>query len=170
MWLYEKNRNNTARYILGEQGSRPLVCIGINPSTAVPGCLDPTLKTVQKMASLRGFDGWLMLNLYPQRATNPNHLHEKPVKSWIGENERKIQQYLSQIQSPTIWAAWGTLIQKRTFLPNCLVQIAELIQPLQPEWITLGRRSKHGHPHHPLYLPHAAAIETFDICTYRDSL
>ena len=28
MWLYEKNYNNTVRYVLGEYGKSPLVCFG----------------------------------------------------------------------------------------------------------------------------------------------
>ena len=60
------------RYVLGRVGRRPLVCIGINPSTAQPGALDPTLKSVERLANANGFDSWIMFNVYPQRATNPN--------------------------------------------------------------------------------------------------
>ena len=70
-WLYEKNRNNTARYILGETGKKPLVCVGINPSTAAPNNLDRTLTNVKRFSELNGYDGWLMLNVYPQRSTDP---------------------------------------------------------------------------------------------------
>lgn len=40
-WLYERNRDNSARFILGESGKKALVCVGINPSTAEPNNLDP---------------------------------------------------------------------------------------------------------------------------------
>lgn len=153
---------------MGEQGNRPLVCIGINPSTAEPDNLDPTLKTVQKMASLKGFDGWLMLNLYSQRATNPKNLHEEPKKEWTRENLRQIRRFVGSLKSPTIWAAWGTLICKRNYLWTCLGDIAEEIKSMHPRWITIGRRSKHGHPHHPLYLSHVADMEPFDILSYME--
>lgn len=168
MWLYERNRNNTARYILGEAGNRPLVCIGVNPSTAEPDRLDPTLKTVAKIARLRGFDGWLMLNLYPKRATDPDHLPKAPSGRQIQENLYQICRYLSGLQSPTIWAAWGTLIGKRKYLPSCLFRIVELLEPFHSQWITIGRRSQRGHPHHPLYLAQNAKIEPFDIYSYLD--
>lgn len=168
MWLYEKNRKNTARYILGEPGSRPLVCIGVNPSTAEPDRLDPTLKRVAKIARRRGFDGWLMLNLYPRRATDPDHLPKTPSGRQIQENLRQIRRYLSNVETPTVWAAWGTLIAKRNYLTSCLFQIVELLEPFCPQWITIGRRSHHGHPHHPLYLAQDAEIEPFDILSYLD--
>ena len=42
-WLYVPNTYSEYRYILGTRGKRPLICVGINPSTAAPDALDPTL-------------------------------------------------------------------------------------------------------------------------------
>ncbi len=70
-WLYFNNSLNSHRYILGEKGDRILACIGVNPSTAYPENLDPTLNSVKNIALHNGFDGWVMYNLYPQRSTNP---------------------------------------------------------------------------------------------------
>ena len=49
-WLYVPNRYGEYRYILGTRGEHPLICIGVNPSTAAPGDLDPTLKSVERVA------------------------------------------------------------------------------------------------------------------------
>ena len=46
LWYYEPHTYQPYRYVLGRVGRHPLVCIGINPSTAQPGALDPTLKSV----------------------------------------------------------------------------------------------------------------------------
>ena len=46
IWYYEPHTYQPYRYVLGRVGTHPLVCIGINPSTAQPGALDPTLKSV----------------------------------------------------------------------------------------------------------------------------
>ena len=45
-WLYVPNVYAEYRYILGTRGERPLICVGINPSTAAPNDLDNTLKSV----------------------------------------------------------------------------------------------------------------------------
>lgn len=74
-WIYKKTTDNSSRFVLGEPGSNSLVCVGVNPSTATPEKLDNTLRTVKKLSAVHGFDGWIMLNLYPQRATNPNDMH-----------------------------------------------------------------------------------------------
>ena len=40
LWYYEPHTYQPYRYVLGRVGRHPLVCIGINPSTAQPGALD----------------------------------------------------------------------------------------------------------------------------------
>ena len=74
IWYYEPHAYQPYRYVLGRVGKHPLVCIGINPSTAQPGALDPTLKSVERLANANGFDSWIMFNVYPQRATDPNDM------------------------------------------------------------------------------------------------
>lgn len=53
-WLYVPNTYGEYRYILGTRGERPLICVGVNPSTAAPGDLDPTLKSVERVALHNG--------------------------------------------------------------------------------------------------------------------
>ena len=166
-WIYQNNAGNTARYVLGEKGENPLICIGVNPSTATPNKLDNTLRIVKAWSKRLGFDGWIMLNLYPQRATNPKNLHDI-CDMWLHrENKKHIYNTLGSgfIFQRTIWAAWGTLIEKRLWLKSCLRTIVgESI--IHHRWITVGNRSIKGHPHHPLYLPKKSIAEDFDIATY----
>ena len=75
-WIYDHSEPK-ARYALGRKGIRPFVCFGVNPSTATPARLDPTVASVARFTEDHGYDGWLMLNLYPQRATNPDKMHKK---------------------------------------------------------------------------------------------
>ena len=70
-WLYVPDFYTEYRYILGTRGKNPLICIGINPSTAAPDDLDNTLKSVARIAAGNGYDGWIMFNVYAQRATRP---------------------------------------------------------------------------------------------------
>ena len=62
-WLYAPNFYSEYRYILGTRGKKPLICIGINPSTAQPGDLDNTLKSVERIALGNGFDSFMMFNV-----------------------------------------------------------------------------------------------------------
>ncbi|MDO4315895.1 MAG: DUF1643 domain-containing protein, partial [Oscillospiraceae bacterium] len=73
-WLYVPNTYSEYRYILGTRGERPLICVGINPSTAAPDALDPTLQSAQRIALANGYDSFLMFNVYAQRATRPDDM------------------------------------------------------------------------------------------------
>ena len=175
-WIYERSHHNDARFVLGEKGSRPLICIGVNPSTAEPGNLDPTLRQVKNRAKQLGYDGWIMLNLYPQRATDPNDLSEHLNIFGAIENLEQIEKVLKRYNPVNIWAAWGTLINKRPYLLACLDGIVSIVSEMckSPvtivQWHTIGKRSKDGHPHHPLYLPKNAEVQDFDVTEYLNIL
>lgn len=166
-WLYEKSDDNSARYVLGERGENPLFCIGVNPSTAEPGKLDNTLRNVKAWAKRLGHNGWVMLNLYPQRATNPKDL-DIDCNSFIRrQNQKWIYSTLGSgyISQRTIWAAWGTLIEKRRYLKECLKFLVDN-SIVNHKWITIGKLSRAGHPHHPLYLRKDRMAKEFDIEKY----
>ena len=166
-WLYEKSDDNSARYVLGERGKNPLFCIGVNPSTSEPGKLDNTLRNVKNWAKRLGYNGWVMLNLYPQRATKPKDL-DTDCNSFIHrQNQKWIYFALGSgyISQRTIWAAWGTLIETRRYLKECLKFLVDN-SIVNHKWITIGKRSNAGHPHHPLYLKRNSKAEEFDILQY----
>ena len=131
-WLYVPPFYDEYRYILGTRGSNPLICIGINPSTARPGALDPTLKSVERIAANNGYDSFIMFNVYPQRATDPN--------------------------------------EKRPYLIPAVLDLVALGEEFGAQWLTFGRRSKAGHPHHPLYLRADSTPEPFDVRAYCETI
>ena len=57
-WIYVPGFYTEYRYILGTRGEKPLICIGINPSTARPGELDNTLRSVERIARNNGRIRW----------------------------------------------------------------------------------------------------------------
>jgi hypothetical protein len=164
-WIYEKTEDNSSRFVLGERGDNNLVCIGVNPSTATPQLLDNTLKTVKKLSKQHGFDGWIMMNLYPQRATNPNDMHAEINQDLHLENLRHFQEVFT-FGHTTVWAAWGALVEKRDYLSGCMKDITALAERYSVNWHSIGAITKAGHPHHPLYLNHSLPMEPFSMQDY----
>ncbi len=164
-WVWEKTADGASRFVLGTVGSNPLVCFGINPSTAVPGRLDPTVTRVSRFAERHGHDSWTMLNVYPQISTDPAGLHRQPDLQLKAENERHIAEQIAG-RSLTIVAAWGVLIESRRYLPGLARDIAALPELQACTWMTLGTPTKAGHPRHPLYLKSTTPFESFDIGAY----
>ena len=167
-WLYVPNRYCDYRYILGTRGSRPLICVGINPSTAAPNDLDNTLKSVERIALGNGYDSFIMFNVYAQRATRPDDMERTFNPRLHTENMAAFRYALEQTRSgrPAIWAAWGNIIEKRPYLPGCVRDMIAVGQELDARWFSAGKRSKKGHPHHPLYLRKGSPLDPFDVETY----
>ena len=111
---------------------------------------------------------WIMFNVYPQRATDPNDMDRVPDRALCDENLRWLQAVLAETE-PTMWAAWGTLIEKRDYLPGLMREMVALTRERDIPWVTFGKRSKKGHPHHPLYLRKDSTPEPFDVENYLDT-
>ena len=169
-WLYAPNFYSEYRYILGTRGENPLICIGINPSTAQPGDLDNTLKSVQRIAHGNGFDSFIMFNVYAQRATDPDTMETECNWALHRENLEAFRYVLSIGENPTVWAAWGTIIEKRSYLKDCLRDMIVAGEEYGAAWVCAGKCSKKGHPHHPLYLRKDEAIRPFPVTEYLESL
>lgn len=158
------------RYLLGRLGNKPIIVIGINPSTATSDSKDNTVKRVERRILNNGYDSYMMCNLYAQRSTYPKTidknfneiLHRENIKAyrWVFENLEV---------TPTIWAAWGVNIEVRSYLRDCLMDIFDLSTQYNSNWILAGKTKK-GHPRHPLHLPESIKFETFDISEYLKKL
>ena len=169
-WLYAPNFYSEYRYILGTRGKNPLICIGINPSTAKPDDLDNTLKSVERIAHGNGFASFIMFNVYAQRATDPDAMEKTCNRALHRENLEAFRYVLSVSEEPTVWAAWGTIIEKRNYLPQCVRDMVALGQELGAKWVCAGKCSKKGHPHHPLYLRKDEVIRPFPVAEYLGGL
>lgn len=171
-WLYVPNFYSEYRYILGTRGEKPLICIGINPSTAAPDALDNTLKSVERVALHNGYDSFIMFNVYAQRATNPDDMEPACNPALHRENMEAFDYVLSldKAGAPAVWAAWGTIIEKRDYLPGCVRDMIRIGEARNAVWYSAGKRSKKGHPHHPLYLRKDSVLEPFDVSGYLDHL
>ncbi len=168
-WLYAPNFYSEYRYILGTRGKNPLICIGINPSTARPDALDNTLRSVERIALGNGFDSFIMFNVYAQRATSPDDMEKEYNPLLHAENLAAFRYILSISEQPAIWAAWGAIIEKRKYLPSCVRDLLRSGEEYGAQWYCAGKTTKKGHPHHPLYLRKDEKLKPFDISAYLQS-
>ena len=165
-WLYAPSFYSEYRYILGTRGTNPLICVGINPSTAKPDALDNTLKSVQRIALGNGSDSFLMFNVYAQRATRPDDMERTCNPALHQENMAAFRYLLSIGDHPAVWAAWGAIIEKRGYLSQCVADMLTISREYDARWFCAGAVSKKGHPHHPLYLRKDEKLKPFDTEQY----
>ena len=141
-WLYIPDFYSEYRYILGTSGSRPLITIGINPS-------------------------FIMFNVYAQRATDPDQMDKCFNEALHRENMLAFRYVLERSgENPVVWAAWGTIVEKRDYLKKCLQDMVSIGEEFNAKWVMAGKPSKKGHPHHPLYLKKDSIVEDFDMEGY----
>ncbi|MCQ2751799.1 MAG: DUF1643 domain-containing protein [Coriobacteriales bacterium] len=165
-WIYINEKNNRARYVLGYSGKRTLCCMGINSSTAKPNDLDPTLKSVERIALANGYDSFLMFNVYPKRNTVfedlPHKVNEKYEKRNVEEIVKAVKALPCKVD---FWLAYGNLIEGRDYLLPALREILQALENISNHKINYlcAGINKTGHPKHPLYLPKDSKLQKFDL-------
>lgn len=142
------------RHLLGHLNcERPLVALLCNPSIASANVCDRTARMVAKTSQIllqddgKPYDGWAIVNLYPERATNRANL-SKYNQLYVDENIKTQLNIMGEYDITEIWGAWGDvknyeqLIKGRDSLFNVLLKKDIKIFALTP-------LNKDGSPRHP---------------------
>lgn len=142
------------RYLIGHDGPKPLICIGMNPSAAKEEYSDRTVNKVIKYANDNNYDGWYMLNIYPQRATNAKlHLDMEFNKQYHQDNMDNIIKIIKEKNVDEIWGAWGDIDEKRKWLNDVKNDIINLLKKNNIKIFYFNNLTKkYNNPPHPLYL------------------
>ena len=168
-WIYINNQDNSIRYVLGTKGDKTLFCFGINPSTATPDKLDPTLKKVESISNYNGYDSFIMFNVYPKRDTDFEKLEKNLNNAEHIKNIEIISKTLSNYSELNIWVAFGDHIYDRKYLSTCLIDIYNKLPNRNRKWLATGV-NKSGAPKHPLYQKNTSTLVEFDMETYIKNL
>lgn len=136
----------TYRYVLwrefgGLVGNGYVMFIGLNPSTADEIEDDPTIRRCIAFAKAWGYGALCMTNLFAFRATQPADM--KAATDPIGPGNDAYLVELAQ-KAGVVVAAWGT--------DGAYMGRDQEVRILVPRLHFL-RKTKDGHPGHPLYLP-----------------
>ncbi len=125
---------------------KPLLFIGLNPSTATEFKDDPTITRNIKRTFNEGYGGLIMANLYAFISTNPNILLGDG--EFVGaENDDYIKQAI-ELSAITV-CGWGSFKPVK----NRVVEVLKMIT----EPYCLGV-NKDGQPIHPLYVSYDTPI------------
>lgn len=154
------------RYSLGEYTGvkSTLFVFGVNPSKATNTHLDPTLTNVSSFTKVLGYKSFIMLNIYPQRATDPANIHKRANKDHFEENHRIISELIPR--NGHAWAAWGNLVGTRPYFYKTLLFLENLQKEKSLKWINYGKLTKQGHPPHPSRKKICKDFRPFDLPKY----
>lgn len=130
-----------------------MVWVMLNPSTADAEQDDPTIRKCVGFARLHGYGGILVVNLFAARATDPKEL--PGITDPVGpENDDHI---IAACEAPIlakVVGGWGV----NRFAERRARSVVALIRGTSQRRIKCFRRTKNGHPSHPLYLPYSSEM------------
>lgn len=162
---YINNSDNTCRFVLGHDSPNPLIVVGVNPSTANDKKPDATMRRVLGYAERNKFDGFLMINVYPIRSTNPHNLPQNIDCEIHNQNLKYITDLFKKHSQATILVAFGNPINERKYLKKCFLDIIKQSLQFNLIWKQIGDLTVEGNPRHPsrgAYLP----LNKFDLTKY----
>lgn len=163
--IYSNDRKDEWRYTLGKAGKNPLIAIGLNPSTATQEKADTTVAKVEQVALKNGHDGFIMLNLYPVRATNYRNLPSMVNQTAFTKNLDAIEEVVEAQSKPVIWAAWGTSVEHHPFFEEARDQLFTRLSKYKAKWLHFGDLTADGHPRHPSRLNYAWKFAPYNVTT-----
>jgi hypothetical protein len=149
---------------------KTLIVVGLNPSTANEEKPDLTLSKVMGFAKRNNYDGFVMLNLYPKRATDPSDLPKIENIEELIQNNNEIKSLLEEFESFDILASWGENISRRIYLKKSLIEISKIVEKNNGKWKKIGELTKSGHPRHPSRVAYSEKLNEFNIEKYLNEL
>ncbi|MGC1273213.1 MAG: DUF1643 domain-containing protein [Planctomycetaceae bacterium] len=142
------------RYTLWRRwgSERPILVVGLNPSTADETVNDATIRLCIVRAKDHGAGGLLMGNLFGYRATYPKDM--KAQRDPVGpENDAALRQMAAA--ASIVVGAWGVDGDYKA-------RAWSVKRLLKDYTLHAIKVTKHGHPCHPLRLPYALKFRPLD--------
>jgi hypothetical protein len=122
--------------------------IGANPSTADLALNDMTVKKIIRFTQkISEGAGWLLMNVYPHRATNPNDLPSGVNEQAEALNISVMRDVFVQYNITKVVGCWGNLVLDFPVLTTCKDRL--LAQLPVAEYYHLGELTQRGEPKHP---------------------
>ncbi|MBX9661888.1 DUF1643 domain-containing protein [Novosphingobium sp.] len=146
------------RYSLSRKwGPGPLACvIGHNPSTADGLQDDPTTRWWNAWFALFGFGGYVAVNLYPWRSSDPAEVYRRVDGIDGGDWGARDDLYYSNLECVTHWAkaadqvfvCWGAIARECQWLDHVIDEIQNG-EGQHPDLWCWGKTAS-GAPKHPM--------------------
>jgi hypothetical protein len=158
----------TLRRSITDNPTRPLGICMVNPSMASEEFVDDktsndnTIRSVCRIAAHNGFDGIMVVNVSPFRATDPDRLVDA-IRAGLDvftpvDNDPAIAAMCARCE--VVVAAWGAIPLKHRVLELRTSEVRAALLRHKPVVHCFGR-TKDGWPKHPLFLPPHTQIVPF---------
>lgn len=140
----------TQRFALGwtaatSTDAPPFIAICMNPSYAAHDRADKTVNRLIRASTDNGYPGWVMLNLYPERATDASNLSAYDA-GLSAANCAAIEDVLTRYGATEVLGAWGGL--KHATLRQAKIDVLNTLDQLSTRLFMFDGLTS-GEPRHP---------------------
>ena len=154
------------RFVLEQPGKKMLLVVGLNPSTADETHPDPTTHKVMGFAEGGGYDGFAMLNLSSERATDKWSLSATLDEPMHRKNLDVAADLLQRYPAADILVAFGNDISAKPYLKQCFLDLYDVLRTSRGQWFQIGKLTVKGNPRHPLYARYDWGLVPFEVEKY----
>lgn len=158
------------RFVLNKKGNKPLIVLGLNPSTADESKPDATIRKIMGFISkwneskTHNFDSFTMINLYPIIETSPIKLPKTIDINLHKRNLEIISSILDEYPSCNILLCYGDSIESVKWLKECRDDIFRLFRQYpEIQLYCLGDLTRLKNPRHPSRLSYNTKLTPFEI-------
>ena len=166
---------DTYRYVLGVEGKNPLVYIGLNPSIAIPKHPDMTWNILSGMCNRKGYDGLIIVNLFPKVIHNEeNHTvdnENSEIATFVNNKNFALigelfSKKLENIDYTTL-CGWCNDIMLRTKPQLAIERLKKALVNVPTQKIKCLGLTKFGHPVSPIARIKKEELKVFDLKNYQ---
>lgn len=171
LWRYD-------RFPSGGRRPTSLCVVGLNPSTADELVLDPTCRKCKYFSKQWGYEGYIMLNIFGLRSTDPGQLTkvanpishiQQRVKTANGKFMAEINDHIITRVTNSVheaggkvlcaWGNHGDIMQRGLY-------VREMLKPITDLYALKINSS--GHPKHPLYCSNNSQPKLWSSLEYKN--
>ena len=137
---------------LWDAAKRLAVFVMLNPSTASHETSDPTMRRCEGFARAPGFGGFVIVNLWAERSTDPDRLLEIGEDHVGPANDLAIESTVRRADVGIVIAAWGRH-QVTRIDAHRVARVLEIVRAHRDMHVLRLCGPMKDTPEHPLYLP-----------------
>lgn len=158
------------RYALGEYGKNVLIFIGLNPSIGIPEHPDTTYQILDSIAKNHGYDGLMLVNLYP-KVLKTDNINDNECEDNINEKnfqiiEAMFKDFDKQKIDYTVLCGWGKDIITKNSRLAVIDKLKLILQDIPTQKIKCLGETESGHPNSPLARIKKDNFKEFDLKHY----
>ena len=152
------------RLLLKKNGKKPLLVLGLNPSTADEKNPDATIRKIMGFAERWGYDSFIMINVYPLRCTLPSDLPKEFDEDLHIQNYRIIEEVVSSLEDTEVLVCYGDNITIQPYLEFCKSEILKMFSDYSKlKLVRISDLTIKGNPRHPCRLSYKSPKLDFEV-------